>query len=255
MKPTKTLGLDRYIVGFFSKNLGSYKIECHGIEQWFLWEEGVNKAHKYYFLLLIPKVKDVVNILDYKPISCLNTIYKLLSKILARRLSTVLPELISINQTTFVRGHLISDNISLAEEQLRLEVTKEVDWNTIQITLRSTGFSRAFTRMIKKCVTTLSFSLLVEGEATKQFTSGHGLWQGDPLSSWIFTMVLQNFSQELHLAVTNKEYDTYIMSGARSVTFFVCRRHSVVCKSEYEINEDYQTNDRLILGFFRSLCE
>lgn len=62
------------------------------------------------FLTLILKCKESSNIKDYWPILGLNTIYKLISKLLATRLSLVMLELISRNQVAFIKGRMLSDN-------------------------------------------------------------------------------------------------------------------------------------------------
>lgn len=67
-------------------------------------------------LTLIPKVRLSERLEDYWPISCVGAAYKILSKILSVRFMTVLPNLISENQTTFIRGQRISDAIGLAQE-------------------------------------------------------------------------------------------------------------------------------------------
>ena len=48
---------------------------------------------------------------DYRPISCCNTIYKCISKIIAARIKGCLPDIISPAQTAFVQGRSIADNI------------------------------------------------------------------------------------------------------------------------------------------------
>lgn len=53
---------------------------------------------------------------DVRQISCVNLIYKLLTKILADSLAKVNGELISPNQVAFTRGKAISDNTMLADE-------------------------------------------------------------------------------------------------------------------------------------------
>lgn len=65
-------------------------------------------------LTLIPKVRVPERLKDYRPISCVGVVYKILSKILSVRLMFVLPKLISDNQTAFIRGRRISDAIRLA---------------------------------------------------------------------------------------------------------------------------------------------
>jgi len=54
--------------------------------------------------------------MDFRPLSGGNTIYKCIAKILAKRSRTCLPALISQNQTAFVHGRKIGDNVPLTQE-------------------------------------------------------------------------------------------------------------------------------------------
>lgn len=67
-------------------------------------------------VVLIPKVKSPESMKDLRPISLCNVVYKLVSNLLANRLKLILPEIISPNQSAFVSGRLIIDNILLAYE-------------------------------------------------------------------------------------------------------------------------------------------
>ena len=53
---------------------------------------------------LIPKVANPMRLIDFRPISCCNTVYKCIAKILAERIKAVLPSLVGPYQTTFISG-------------------------------------------------------------------------------------------------------------------------------------------------------
>jgi hypothetical protein len=74
--------------------------------------EGINKG----LITLIPKSGDHANLGNWRPITLLGSLYKILAKILARRLQGFLPNIIRPGQTGFVEGRSILDNTFLAQE-------------------------------------------------------------------------------------------------------------------------------------------
>lgn len=69
-------------------------------------------------ITMILKVKGLTRLEDYRPISCVGVPYKIISRIITGRLMEIIPNLISANQTGFLRSRRINDNIGLAHEFL-----------------------------------------------------------------------------------------------------------------------------------------
>jgi hypothetical protein len=69
-------------------------------------------------IVLIPKTKSPLKMTEFWPISLYNVLYKLIAKVLTNRLKHILLHIISKNQSAFVPGHLITDNVLVAFETL-----------------------------------------------------------------------------------------------------------------------------------------
>ena len=70
----------------------------------------------FTIIALVPKVPNPESMNDYRPISCCNTVYKCISKIIAARIKQCIPEIISPSQSAFVQGWSIADNILITQE-------------------------------------------------------------------------------------------------------------------------------------------
>ena len=70
------------------------------------------------YLTLIPKVKNLEKVYEFRPIAFCNVLYKLVSKVFANRLKKILPHIISETQSVFQSDNAISDNILVAFETL-----------------------------------------------------------------------------------------------------------------------------------------
>ena len=131
--------------------------------------------------------------------------------------------LISPFQNAFIKGRSISDNILIAHEimdilrklkgrkgsfgALKIDMKKAYDtvsWNFLKVVLTAMNFSQQWMNWMMECVTSVQFTLLVNGSRSKSFKPCKGLRQGDPLSPYLFLMCVNVLSLSLQKAKYDK---------------------------------------------------
>jgi len=165
------------------------------------------------FIGLIPKKVGATNIKDFRPISLVGCIYKLLSKVLVRRLRGVIGNLISMNQNAFVGGRQILDAVLIASELIdskvkagvvcKLDIEKAYDpvnWKFLINVLNKMGFGGRWIGWICYCISSSSFAVLVNGSPTDFFLPSRGLRQGDPISPLLYLLVIEVLTRIIEAA-------------------------------------------------------
>ncbi|KAM1551667.1 hypothetical protein ACFX10_043770 [Malus domestica] len=116
--PTRSPGPDGFSGCFYQDHWGTVGTDVVKIVKAF-WHSG-SLLHKlnYTNLVLILKVKCPKNMTQYRPIALCNVIYKIIAKVLTNRLKKVMPKVIGENQSAFVAGKQIQDNILVVHEVL-----------------------------------------------------------------------------------------------------------------------------------------
>lgn len=116
MHPTKAPGTDGMHAIFFQKFWDIIANDVISlIHQWWRGLVDLTPINKTY-VYLIPKVKDPAHLSDFRPISCCNVLYKIISIMMANRLNPFLSDLISVNQSAFIPKRLITDNALITFE-------------------------------------------------------------------------------------------------------------------------------------------
>lgn len=174
-------------------------------------------------LALVPKKIDSMEMRDYRPITCCNVLYKVVSEILANRLKLLLPRIVSSNQSAFIQGRLLMENVLLASELvkdyhkedvsprclMKIDISKAFDsvqWSFVLRSLEAIGVPSKFIHWIELCISSPSFSVQVNGELAGYFQSKRGLRQGCSLSPYLFVLCMNVLSQKIDKAVVEKKF-------------------------------------------------
>jgi hypothetical protein len=211
--PTKAPGPDGFIALFYKKYWHLIKKEVLVCVDKFFSNHCLLREHNKSFIALIPKASGSHTAHQFRPISLCNIVYKIISKILANRLKTTLPKIISPLQSAFVPKRNIQDNSILAHELLhsfknkkgkdgymflKMDMEKAFDrmeWCLLLAIMEKLGFSHTWLSWIKICISTPSLSILLNGSPFGCISPGRGLRQGDHLSHFLFILGVKVFSR------------------------------------------------------------
>ena len=159
-------------------------------------------------ITLLPKEDaDLMLLQNWRPITLLNVDYKIASKAIAMRIEPRLPNLVHPDQTGFVKGRYIGENIRLIFDIM--EQTKvnnipgilisvdfkkafgSLEWSCIQSTLQKFNFEDSLRKWIKIFYTDIESAALNNGFATDWFKPSRGVRQGCPLSPFLFILTAE----------------------------------------------------------------
>ncbi|GKV27934.1 hypothetical protein SLEP1_g37047 [Rubroshorea leprosula] len=166
------------------------------------------------FIALIPKKLNAVELKDFRPISLIGCVYKLLAKVLANRLKTVISEIVSDTQSAFVGGRQLVDSVLVLNEVVD-EVKKRkkpafvfkadfekaydcVDWSFLDWMMERCGFGTKWRGWIMECLSTARISVLVNGSPTREFERAvtEGMLHGIEIRKQGMTVSLLQFADD-----------------------------------------------------------
>lgn len=168
----------------------------------------LSQNQKLSILNLLPKKeKDLRYLANWRPVSLLNTDYKILTKVLAIRLQKVIYKLINSDQVGYVKGRFIGENIRTMFDIMNyIDNSKEsgffvqvdfekafdsIEWSFLIKGLKSYNFGSYFINWIKILYTDISSCVGNNGYYSEYFTLSRSIRQGCPVSALLFILIAE----------------------------------------------------------------
>lgn len=214
----KAPGPDGFNFRFIKAAWDVIKMDVYNIIDEFRLTGRLPKGSNVAFIALIAKCDNPVGFKDFRPISMVGSVYKIIAKLLARRLQGVMSSLVGPNQSSFIAGRQILDGAMIAGELIescqrlkcpttivKLDFHKAFDsvaWSFLEWTLTQMGFPEHWRSWIMSCVSSAAASILINGSPTVPFKLHRGLSQGDPLSPFLFDLIVETLSNVIEKATS-----------------------------------------------------
>ena len=163
--------------------------------------------------LLPKKDKDLRYLANWRPVSLLNTDYKILTKLLAIRLQKVIPSLVNPDQVGYIKNRYIGENIRILSdiiqyaeiEDIEAYITQidfekafdSVEWGFLFNTLKILNFGDYFISWIKTLYTDISACAGNNGNFSKYFKLSRSIRQGCPISALLFLLVVEMLANKI----------------------------------------------------------
>ena len=255
MSPDKAPGIDGMPPIFFQKFWRIIKKDLVGAIQTFFHTGHLIKSANHTSISLIPKVMIPTSLKLYRPISLCTTVYKIIAKILANRLKPVLHSCISKNESAFIPGRQILDNIMISHEFLhylknkrlgkegfmavKLDMSKaydRVEWRFLAAVMQKMGFNDKWRSWIMECISSVSYSFMINGEVKEYVIPQRGIRQGDPLSPYLFLLCSEGFTNLFQKVATERRIEGMRISrqGPRLTHLFFADDSLIFCKADYQ---------------------
>lgn len=178
MHPDKTPGPDGLNPAFYQHFWDVMGVEVFNCCKEWLEKCSIPAKLNNTNIVLIPKKTNPTSVKDLRPISLYNVLYKIMAKVLSNRLKNLLPGIVSENQSAFVPGRSINDNVLVSFEivhymkrkhrglegdvAIKLDISKandRVSWSYLRAVMRRMGFCSRWIDWIMMFVSTVFYNI------------------------------------------------------------------------------------------------
>ncbi|CAN1804672.1 Putative ribonuclease H protein At1g65750 [Linum perenne] len=213
MHPDKAPGPDGLNPAFYQKFWDVVGVELvKDCNQWLRSKSVPNEA-RATDIVLLPKKENATRMADLRPISLCNVRYRIVAKVLANRLRNIMTDIIPEEQSAFIRGRSIVDNVLIAfetlhtlnlrrtakdgEVALKVDISKaydRVEWKYLEAVMVKMGFEQNWVDLMLMSVKSVEYSVMINTSRSEPFVPHRGLRQGCPLSPFLFLICAEGLS-------------------------------------------------------------
>ncbi|CAI5994550.1 unnamed protein product [Closterium sp. NIES-65] len=214
LAPRKSPGADGLPKELFDYNWGLLGPVLMDLVRIFTGGEALPHTVSTAVTILLHKKGDKGDLGNYRPITLLSTVYKIIAKVMASRLKVVLHEVISEDQYGFLPGRQLADAVSVVADAIEAGANGKEDWYLMMIdfqkafdsisrdylfdTLRKLGLPEVFVSWTEGLHKDAGTCLHINGWTGDRVAVEKGVRQGCPLAPYLFLCAVEPLCQEFN---------------------------------------------------------